>query len=223
MEKIIYNIIYQTTNILFIISALSAIRVINRNDIPKYLNNFFFYPLLGSMNIIFYELNRYDIITWYPCTIAKFSFVFFHYIFLSRFIFLVIGTFFKDKVLKYIFIIISFIVIVLLIFDFKGQTYYSATAVNIGLLIYCLFYFSSLFRENPILDLLNDPSFLIISGIFFGSCVGIPIYLFGIYLKNSIPQDIFHTIIIIGPISSAIMYIFFIKAFLCIKPIRLTF
>ena len=87
--------------------------------------------------------------------------------------------------------------------------------VNICKSIFCIFFYYKIFTKLPNQNILLEPSFWIISGLIFYSCLSLPFYALNNYIKIEFPPLISYNIFSISNILIIIMYIFFIKAYLC--------
>ena len=158
--------------------------------------------------------------------ITKFSFLieFFnlifaliHFLFLTTYIIKSINIKNQTGFIKAFQAVFIFTISFMAYFDFFNHTYYSATASNIGVMFFCIFYYYFMVQNVTIFKIGYNSTFLIITGIMFSSCFLIPIILFGNYIKSVYNLDTFYYLAILAPLGSLIMYLFFIKAFLCIK------
>jgi hypothetical protein len=144
-------------------------------------------------------------------------FVVIHFLFLTTYIIKSIDINKQTGLLKVFQAIFIFTISFMAYFDFFNHTYYSATATNIGVMILCIFYYYNMLKNITFFKIGCNSTFLIITGIMFSSCFLIPIILFGNYIRSVYSLDTFYYLAILAPLGSMVMYIFFIKAFLCIK------
>ena len=108
---------------------------------------------------------------------------------------------------------ISILLIIGSIYDFFYGKYYSATISNVSLLIICISYYLKLLDNPPENSLKEIPDFFIVTGVFLGSALLTPILIFGNYLKSELDDSNYFLIAIIAPLSSILMYLFFIRSF----------
>lgn len=87
---------------------------------------------------------------------------------------------------------------------------------NIFLVIPVLLYYKTLFDPPYINNLVNEPIFLIMTGIIFCFSITTPILVFSRMIAN-INKETYYYLYIINAIGFIIMHIFFIKAFINIK------
>jgi len=188
----------------------------NRNkNIPPYMKGFYFYPLVGLIMILFFWL---DYIKISPNnlfqTINTLSLIF-HYYFLASFICKVLklqGIFDFERILFWIFLSI---IICSEVYDFLNKTRISFIVTNTFLLFFCICYYNKLFKNISVINLTDEPSFWVITGVFLGMGITLPFYIFNQYLFNLISRDNYYLLALMGISGYMIMHLFFIKAFLC--------
>lgn len=89
---------------------------------------------------------------------------------------------------------------------------------NLLQLILCLFYLKDLMNNKPTVTLTKSSSFWIVMGIFFASCIGLPVNsLIPFITKSSDYTNLRFEVFSISNISLIIMYLFIIKSYLCLK------
>lgn len=81
--------------------------------------------------------------------------------------------------------------------------------------IFCVFFYNNLFKNLSNQNILSEPSFWIVTGLIFYSCLSLPFYALNSYIKLQFSPLIFSNIFSISNMLIIIMYLFFIKAFLC--------
>lgn len=86
---------------------------------------------------------------------------------------------------------------------------------NFGLIIFCIVYYHQLFNNLPTLNLLLEPSFWIITGVFFCMSIQIPVLLTIDYLRYKILINNYYLLHSLISFCYTIMHLFFIKAYLC--------
>jgi hypothetical protein len=87
--------------------------------------------------------------------------------------------------------------------------------INICKTLFCILYYHNLFKNISDQNILSKPSFWIVTGVLFYSCLSLPFYGLNIYIKLQFPPLLSNNIFSISNMLIIIMYIFFIKAFLC--------
>lgn len=217
MVNIVFNIFFELANLLLVISLLLTFIKFFKNKLP---NNFAFlllYLVISSVEYLIFELNRFSILIFFDNQkLVDLFFALIHFLLLAFFILTEIKM--KRKIILYfLYYSIGSIILVLIYFDFIKSSYYSVTVSNLGLIIFSTLYFNSLMRTEHNNYIGQSSSFYIISGLFLGTSMLLPIILFGLYLKSILNPDAFLLISILAPISSILMYSFFIKALLLKK------
>lgn len=126
----------------------------------------------------------------------------------------------KRKEIKrlYLFVLIGFQLIVvfyLISVNLSSQNFIAFAITNFGLIVLTLFYFFEIFINPPILKLKEEPSFWIITGVFFSTCLNMPFYAtYKVILDNN---DVFikSLVGVLVSLSYIIMFLFFVKGFKC--------
>jgi hypothetical protein len=198
------------------LSFLFSLRLVNKKVSPTYMKLFKWYSIIGAAVMIPTVLDLHFFKKGYTYYIINFSLLF-HYLFLAYFIFKLV---IKEKIGIFLtlifFSILIFILYLLFSSKLSDQNFQAFTIANLGVVIFCIFYYFKLFQDRPVLDLLNEPSYWIITGIFFCMCISIPISGIIGYMKTTIPLDINWVFLYhITTLSYFIMHMFFIKAYLC--------
>lgn len=179
---------------------------------------FYWYPLVGMIVLIpvFIDVN----ITKQFYNVKTFvinASILFHYIFLSLFIIKLIINKANHRLLKLIFIVVLSILFSSLSSDILTRVNITAYIIaNFGLIIFCLLYYYQLFNGLPNINLITEPSFWIITGVFFTMSVHIPILASMSVLKNKISASNYILLAGVTTFCYSIMYLFFCKAILCI-------
>lgn len=202
-------------------SFVISVKYGHKNDLPGYMKGFYWYPLVALIILIpTYIMARFanGVDPWGKL-LLNLSIIF-HYTFLSLFVLRVIPSSANNIIYKIVFyIFLSLILIVLVINDYSKNNFDAYSIANFGLLIFCLFYYFNIFNNIPDLNLLNDASFWIITGVFFAMSVHLPSFFFMSYLYDKIFMDSYRPLMSIPRICYGIMHLFFIKAYLCaIRP-----
>jgi len=81
--------------------------------------------------------------------------------------------------------------------------------------IFCVLFFSKLFKEILFKNILKEPSFWIVSGLMFYSSISIPFYALNNYIMQNFAIELAYTFFSISNMLVIIMHFFFIKSFLC--------
>jgi hypothetical protein len=215
MEIYYYMQYFQFACIAF--SFLFSLKTVRNDNITGYMKGFYWYTLIAVFlsGITIFNLQKDVEFRKIGLMINKSSFLF-HYSFLSIFIYRALNhDGLKKKVLCLFFIFLSIILYLLITTIFHFGSFLINSVTNFILVVFCLFYYYDLFRESPVLNLFKEPSFWIVSGLFLCLTATVPLYVIR-GLVNT--DDVLELNLIIGAITSffyGIMYIFFIKAYIC--------
>ncbi len=211
------NMIFNCQAICIVLSFIISLRLISNDKIPFYLQRFFWYPTIGvvTISLALVANNLYRPFIFFANFTNNISLIF-HYWFLSFFIIRAIPNVKKCYYLKIIFVTFIFLIVVFLSNDSLIQINTTAFGIaNFGLMLFCLLYYYQLFNYIPTLNLLKEPSFWIITGIFFSMSVHIPILVTVDFLHSKISIEIYRLFACISMFCYSIMHLFFIKAYLC--------
>ncbi len=181
------------------------------------MKGFFWYPLLAvivslpAIFAFFFSKSLYPI-----ANISNNISLFFHFSFLGFFIIRAIPDRKNDYLFKIIFVIFFALIALLLVTgNIKKINGPAFATANLGLTIFCIIYYYRLFNDLPILNLRTEPSFWIITGIFFCMTLHIPMYATFNYLNNKVTSPSYIVLKSVAAFCFAIMHLFFIKAYLC--------
>ncbi len=177
---------------------------------------FFWYPLIALLVTLSVFINKNFFYGNSLGSIINNLSLIFHYSFLSSFIIRVLPQKNKPRFIKVIFLFFLFLIIMtLLLSDMNTQVHVAFSISNLGLTIFCIIYYYQLFNNIPIIDLRKEPSFWIVTGVFFCMSMFIPISATRDYLKLKIgdaAQNFLYSILVFCYI---VMHLFFVKAYLC--------
>lgn len=210
---LIRTYVFYLQGISSLLSFLFSLLLINNNHIPVYMRRFYYYPFVSIIVGIpvYLKLN-------FPL-----GFVFglnnisllFHFSFLSLFIINLLKKNIR-KLLKIVFVFFLVLIIYGILKSDITEPMHQVFAVSsFGLTTFCLFYFYELFNLTPSFNLLEEPSFWIISGIFFAMSLSIPISVFLPYIKANLQKPYFIIFAEIIMFCYIIMHMFFIIGFIC--------
>lgn len=223
MKISFYSIMEWFQFICMILSFLFSLQLIRNDRVVKYMRNFYWYSVVAALiallrvtssnfglptKLIMVEISNYSIL--------------FHFGFLSMFIFSVLPD--KKKLqfsVPLLLTVFSLTLFFLITYSAKKQNSTSYAISNLGLVIYCVIYYSSLFWDVPKQNLLKEPSFWIISGIFLCMSISIPINSLHGYLRNDdyIKLENRKNLFGIAYFAYGTLHLFLIKAYLCsIRP-----
>ncbi|CAN5741360.1 hypothetical protein BH11BAC4_BH11BAC4_15890 [soil metagenome] len=184
---------------------------------PKYMKGFFWYPTVAAFFIILviivsYFLNNKES---YVSILNNISLIF-HYSFLGLFIIRVLPNKPNQILAKITFtVFLALIFFLLITYDNTQRNTLAFGIANFGLMLFCLWYYFQLFNTIPIFNLLREPCFWIITGIFFSMSIHVPIFFSMGYLKNKISFQNYRLLIAVSLFCYGIMHLFFIKAYIC--------
>lgn len=127
---------------------------------------------------------------------------------------------FNDKMeflkIKFLSICTLVIAIYLLYFNNTDSPNLHINAIlNVCKTIFCILFYNKLFKNIHHLNILLEPSFWIVSGLFFYSCMSVPFYALNNYVKGNFTPLIYDNILAVSNMLIIIMYLFFIKAYIC--------
>lgn len=214
MYSLSTGVVWLGTGII-LISFITAL-LIPKNNIP-YMKGFFFCPLIAllvSINTIcgslfsMYSINLFFIIQNFMSLLdLLFWCTFFLIIFKNK----------KDADKIKILLAITLLVAVYLYFFSKvnNQNLHLIALAAICKTIFCIFFFYKLFKNLFYQNLLKEPSFWIVTGLIFYSCLSLPFYGLNSYFKFQFSSIIASNIFSISNMLLIIMHLFFIKAYIC--------
>lgn len=208
--------------IVIVISFIIALSVSRMSNSRAYMKYFFIYPLVGillSVNTIL--IKRYYL---YPKFI-NFS--------LQNFLSLIDLTFWffffsnvfgrKNALAKLRVLYFTTFCLALLSYIFNPNdkpNLHVVSLINICKTLFCIYYYFDLFKKAPNQKIKSEPSFWIVAGLLFYSCLSVPFYALNDYLRSQFPFTIADNIFSVSNILIIIMHFFFIKAFLCTLQLR---
>lgn len=222
MGKLIGYIVLDLQILVGLISFIFSLSLIKRKNIPYYMKGFYWYPTVGLIVGIPNFINCHFIDDFsFAVQLNNYSLLF-HFYFLSSFIIRITP---QKSDLKYLnifsYLILVILVIVLFSSNLNKHVYQAFSISSLGLTIFCIIYYFQLFNNIPTVNLKYEPSFWVITGIFFCMSVIVPTTSMIDYLRNRISQDLLLMIYHIGGFSYAVMHLFFIKAILCtVHPLK---
>ena len=201
-----------------IMSFMYSLKLIRNEVFPAYMRGFYWYNLVGVF-VALYKVFFYFIIKniSFAISVNNIS-VFFHFIFLSRFIY----QFIQNSTLKKFLIFYQFISLILILFiqlrvGISVQVNAAFSIVNFGLFVFGLAFFYQLFDGAPDIHLFKEPSFWIVTGAFLSSAIHIPISAAADYFdhhaynSNSFIKNIFLTF------PRILLHLLLIKSFQCTR------
>lgn len=197
------------------LSFCFSLRLVKNKNVPKYLKGFYLYPMVCVLVAIPFI---FPIHLGLNASIINSLSLIFHFTYLSYFISKVLNVKKLKQILVSLFAIFFCIITVLLWReDLNEPVNYIFSISAIGLTIFSILYYYQIFISSPLPDLLKEPSFWIVTGVFFSMSLHIPISMIIDELFYKIPYSTYLLLSCILVFSIIIMHLFFIKAFLCVK------
>ena len=224
MSRELLTVFFNIQAACIFVSFITSLSLISNKQIPKYMRGFFWYPMIGILAIAPAFIARNFSESWFVFGFIanKFS-ILFHYSFLSIFIIRAIPGKKNDIYLSIIFwLFLLLILFFLLGVNIETRSDHSFAIANLGLVVYCIAYYYYLFNNSPTFNLISEPAFWIITGIFFSMSVHIPIFLTIDILHFKISINTYRLLISVSIFCYSLMHIFFIKAYLCAIHPRIT-
>ena len=214
MGPLIFWIVQGIICSLYFVTLYMAYKTRKTTSYPSNFKDFLWYPLIGSILTVFYWLKYLNIYALPYFVLINKTSLLFHFGFLSRYIYIEVN---KKAAFRYTAICFFIIQIPFVYFDIINHTILSFSVTNGCLFILCCYYFYYLFLAPPILNLFKEPSFWVCCGILLGSGLLIPFYSFSRDISKIITNLNAHYLLgTLSTLGYGIMYIFFIKAYLCI-------
>lgn len=198
-------------------STYFAIKVLRRQSIPENIRFFALYPILSLIIGVPNIIHDYYLKSLKPfCNVLNNLTLIIHISLIGYFIYSVL----KSKELKRIYIVLLSTFQLIIVWYLSSidvfKTSYTAYGVtNFCIIIATLFYYFEVFVNPPVVKLTDEPSFWIISGVFFGMCLNMPFTA----TSNIILHENNDTIkMIMGAflvLSFTLMHSFFVKGLKC--------
>ena len=198
-------------------SSIFSLRLAGDKRVPKYMQQFYWYTIVAALFSFYNFFQKYfNISSQNAFGFFHSTLLLFHFIFLSYFIYCALPKKIIPKVIKLLFFFFFLMILTCLLTNDLNKPQSAAfTICNLGLVIFCCFYFSQLFEEMPTMNLLNEPSFWTIIGIFFCMCATIPLGAIRTSIFDNKPYELYFLVGTLGYFSYGVMHLFFIKAYLC--------
>lgn len=189
--------------------------------IPKnnkaYMKGFFFcilIALLVSTNSIcfkFFFLYNNEICFFIQSTLFLFDLLFWTLFFLK-----LLTDAKNHRIIKILFILTLSLAVYIFYYNSTDKSNLHVLALlNICKTIFCVLFYHNLFKKMSDQKILLEPAFWIVNGLIFYSCLSLPFYGLSGYIQQEFSPLIVNNIFSISNMLIIIMYLFFIKAFLC--------
>ena len=205
-------------SIVILCSLTIAIYIRPKKYTPSYIKNFYIYPLTALfisfttiINMLIYRIPKfsYNILVNLFFTIHL---IFWYFFFVNYFD----NHKTKSLVKKIFFVTVVSTVTVITTNKFEFTNYKLGAISDLNFALYCLLYFISLFRNEPIRKITEDPSFWIITGLFFYSTFSLPLFPIFDYFRNNLLLQVSESVVMVINLLIIIMHLFFIKGCLCL-------
>lgn len=215
MSKEIFYLIKTVVFSYYIIAFLIAL--FNFKFLTKDMKKFIGYNFVGAslaIILLIIQLNKILVSVEFINRLNLISLIF-HYVFLSFFL-IRFGFLNKLKIVHIYFWVSLVLITIFFIRDFLNNTSsFSFCLANFSLLFICLLYYHQIFETNLDKNILKEPVFYIVTGIFIGMGLSIPIILFWDYVDINLTVEYKRILQSFTNLPYLIMQTFFIKAYLC--------
>jgi hypothetical protein len=185
MSKNIYLIILIFVSSGYVFSFITSILARKHSNINNELRNFIIYTSVGISFVILFWLTMFAKI---PRTLffqINTVSVLFHFSFLFYFIVSVTPILYKNQTI-YIFIILCLCLCIIVVYNLStGTRALSFSVANFILFFLCFFYYLQILIGSSHLSILQDPIFWIITGIFIGNGISLPVNIANDYILMS--------------------------------------
>lgn len=214
----LYNIVICIGTIEILVSFLIAYKLRNKIENSTFLSKFWICPFIAfliSTNTIIHEFFiHYNNSIHYSFQ----NILFILDLFFWAFYFLNLSNDKNYNTKIKVFLVLTLILYSLTLFanDSSKPNLHFFSTINICKSLFCLLYYSELFKNIPDKNITKEPSFWIVTGLIFYSCISIPFYTLHVYIKELFPFNISLNIFAISNVLIIMMHLFFLKAYLCI-------
>lgn len=217
MKISLYDMLLIFQWLCMVASSIISLRLIKSEQVPDYMKKFYLYSVAAGVFAVYNFLQKYySISTKNVAGLVNSILLLYHFIFLSLFIYKVIPKNNTGKNVIYLFALFLIVILYFLITNDPSKPQSTAYAfANFGLVIFCCVYYLKLFEDMSAINLVKEPSFWIINGIFFCMCATIPINSLRDYFLDKIPYNLFLLMGAIISFAYGVMHLFFIKAYIC--------
>lgn len=191
--------------------------LIYSNRVKNYMKGFFFCILIGLListntilGILFFSYT--DNIRFTVQSILLLLDLVFWSLFFSR----ILKDAKNKRIIKITFVATFSIAVYILYNNSNNQpNFHVAAILNICKTVYCILFYLNLFKKISDQNILTQPSFWVVSGVIFYSSLSLPFYGLNNYIRLQFSPLISYNIFSISNMLIIIMYLFFIKAYLC--------
>ncbi len=217
MARILYYTLFCFQSLAVLIAFFLSFAPLKKSDTPNFLKNFVWYTTLAVIDSVVFALYFLSYISISSATTFNNITLIFNYSFLGLFI---INRLLEKTNIKYklfsIFWIFFIAMMYFLVKDVSQGGNIAFAFASLGLTFFCIIYYYYLFKNPPLLNITKDPSFWIITGVFFVMSFQTPVSAIGIYIAKKMSYEHYYILGTLTMFTYVIMYLFFSKAFLCI-------
>jgi len=215
MLKILQHITYIAQIIAIIVSFFISLKMLKKNGISKKMKLFVIYTTVGFLIAVPTVISDYWFKSWrYFIQPINNLLILFHFTFLATFILWHLNN--RNQKRFYLLIVVLCLIALiyfLISYDLNRHNTVAFGTSSFGLIICCLFYFYNIFINPPTLKIETEPSFWIISGVFFCMSLNMPLQVTALSQTSII--NIRYLVSITVLFTYMTMHLFFIKAYLC--------
>jgi len=216
------HIIVWIGTIIILISFIFALSISKVSDNRTYMKYFFIYPLIGLLLSANTILNKF----YYVYTKSvNFSLQNLLLVFDLTFWLFFFSNVFDSKSAIIKLRAIFFITFCVSLFSYffnpiDKPNLHVVSLFNICKTLFCIYYYFDLFKRAPNQKIKSEPSFWIVTGLLFYSCLSMPFYALNDYLRSQFPVAISDNLFAASNMMIIIMHFFFIKAYICTLRLR---
>jgi len=219
MKMFIYQAMRMFQDICMILSLFFSFRLINNRKVISYMRYFYWYSVVGgAIVLISYTSKNLGLPGEKGLQEIRNYSILFHFTFLSMFILSLVRYRKGFKILLSIYCMLILLILFYVV-TYRGNTLNSASypIANLGLTFYCIVYYYFLFKDAPKINLQKNPAFWVISGIFLGMSVTIPIHSLHEYFRkeNYVDLENRKALASIAYFSYGVFHLFLVKAYSC--------
>lgn len=217
--KLSYFIIVLGTSIIII--AFFVAIAFARKEKPQYYNYIFLFIVSGlliSINTISNDNNTWLLNKKISILIEQLLLVFQSLMLGLFFIEVLNKSFFLKKIKKFLILSIIFQITLLIVVLSTNTEIKPAISSNLFLLFLIFFYLKDLMNNKPTFKIVKSSTFWIVMGIFYSSCISLPVNLLIPFIPKTYEyRNLRFQIFSISNMSLIVLYIFIIKSYLCLK------
>jgi hypothetical protein len=182
---------------------------------PKYLQNFYWYPLVLISSLGVYYLTFFKLLDGQIFIMLNNLLMLFHFTFLGYTIIQLLDKSGKTNWMRFLFISIVVLMIPIIYFKLREFPYASIPFAisNLGLIVFSGYYFFKLFSEFKETDPLQLPSVWLVLGIFVFGIFVIPGSLFDVYIKEKGSKEAYFMIYYVFQFAYFLRHFCFLRAY----------